>query len=264
MTALRETFEESGILLVAPPTPTHAHTHDHDHAHDATYPHYPTTAQLAAARRAIHARTDPLTFPDFLARHHLAPPVDRLVPFSQWVTPAAAPVRFHTRFYVLFVDELHVDAGDGGALLLLPRLPPSSTDGDVLVQNPTADGGVEVIAASWIRPGDVFAAFRRGELSLFPPQYYLLTTLGGLLDSMPPGNNRTELLRTCIGGFGSRLFNPRPSGFTEEDGKGQRSILTYEGDELRGGKAGDRHRCLVRFQGRVSRENPNSEAVAPY
>jgi hypothetical protein len=41
-------------------------------------------------------------------------------------------------------------------------------------------------------------------------------------------------------------------GFTEEGGKGKRSIVTLEGDELRGGKTGDRHRALILYQNGVS------------
>jgi len=240
MTALRETLEETGILLVEQPTT------------NATNATNATAEQLAAARLAIHSRTDPLTFPDFLARYHLQPPVDKLVPFSQWITPEDVPVRFHARFYVLFTEELDLQ----GAVVEQVQPPTSEDGGGVRVQNPTADGGVEIISASWIHPRDLFAAFRKGELSLFPPQYYLLTTLGNLLDSMPQGSNRTEALRRYVDGFGSRLFNPRPTGFTEEGGKGQRAILTYEGDELRGGNVGDRHRSLVLYQGRVSGETP--------
>ena len=286
MTALRETFEETGILLVEQTTAQNAAL--------------PEPEQLAAERLAIHSRTDPRTFPDFLSDHRLRPPVDSLVPFSQWVTPETAAVRFHTRFFVLFVEDLELGLGSGsgsgleaeaevaGGVVKQSRRPPpndnadsdanaggqlpllptpkderTNTNIDVLVQNPTADGGVEVISASWIHPRELFAAFRRGELALFPPQFYLLTTLLGLLDSMHQGgghqgggSNRTTVLRSRIGGggggFGSRLFNPQPTGFTDEGGKGQRTIMTYEGDELRGGKAGDRHRCLVLYQGRVS------------
>jgi len=277
MTALRETFEETGILLVEPTT-------------EASPP--PGPEQLAAARLAIHSRTDPLTFPDFLARHRLRAALDRLVPFSQWVTPENATVRFHTRFFVLFVEELGSGLGlglglggepapAGGVVKQAQRPPPNSnppaptpkdegTGTDVLVQNPTADGGVEVISASWIHPREIFAAFRRGELALFPPQFYLLTTLGDLLGSMHMqhggGSSRTAVLRSRVGGggFGGRVFNPRPIGFTEEGGKGRRSILAYEGDEMRGGKAGDRHRCLILFQGKVSRQAFQSAAVACY
>ena len=139
----------------------------------------------------------------------------------------------------------------------------------VRIQNPTADGGLEIISTSWIHPRDLFAAFRRGDLALFPPQYYLLTTLADLLDSMYQGgsnsnsnsNNRTEVLRASIGAFGTRLFNPRPSGFTDQGGRGQRPILSYEGDELRGGKAGDRHRCLILYHGKVSRRAPISSLL---
>ena len=307
MTALRETFEETGILLVEPTTATTTATTTTNASPLPPLLLLPEPEQLAAARLAIHSRTDPLTLPDFLAQHRLRAPVDRLVPFSQWVTPESAAVRFHTRFFVLFVEELGLGPGLGLGLGLgsggevvggvvkqaqrtpSPLPPPTpkakvesidevaaaatATDANVLVQNPTADGGVEVISASWIHPRELFAAFRRGELALFPPQFYLLTTLGDLLTSMHQeghqggGSNRTAVLRSRVGGgggFGSRVFNPRPIGFTEEGGKGQRSILAYEGDELRGGKVGDRHRCLVLYQGRVSWQGFHSAVAACY
>jgi hypothetical protein len=276
MTALRETFEETGILLVEPIT-------NESPSMSPPPPPPPAPEQRDAARLAIHSRTDPLTLPDFLARHRLRAPVDRLVPFSQWVTPESAAVRFHTRFFVLFVEELELGLGlgldeeaAGGVVKQAPTPKEEGAGADVLVQNPTADGGVEVISASWVHTRELFAAFRRGELTMFPPQFYLLTTLGDLLSSMHMhqgghqggGSNRTAVLRSRVcdggGGFGSRLFNPRPISFTEEGGMGQRSILTYEGDELRGGKAGDRHRCLVLYQDRVSWRPFQSAAAACY
>ena len=82
--------------------------------------------------------------------------------------------------------------------------------------------------------------------------------------SKSKSNKRTEVLRSHIArSFGSRIFNPRPSGFTPEQGqggKGQRSILTDEGDEMRGGKAGDRHRRLLLSRGRVSGRLPVSRS----
>jgi len=173
MTALRETFEETSILLVEPepPTITNANTN--------TPSSYPTAEQLTAARLAIHSRTDALTLPDFLARHRLRALVDKLIPFSQWVAPDTVPVRFHTRFYVLFVEELEMGWEWPATTITTTTTTTTkgSEDTDVLVRNPTADGGVEVISASWIHPRELFAVFRRGELALSPPQFYLFTTL---------------------------------------------------------------------------------------
>jgi hypothetical protein len=149
------------------------------------------------------------------------PPVDKLVPFSQWITPENASVRFHTRFYVLFVEQLELELEPGAdgvvkqVLLTLadhgalppPPTPPTSRHHhrDVLIENPTPDGGLEITSASWFH---LFAAFRRGQLALFPPPYYLLTTLMDFLDSKYQGSNKAEVLRSRIGAFGARLFNP--------------------------------------------------------
>lgn len=69
VTAIRETFEESGVLLASGPTPT--------------------DAVLDAARNAIHAGKIP--FQAFLNEHGLTADVQALLPFTQWITPVFAP-----------------------------------------------------------------------------------------------------------------------------------------------------------------------------
>jgi hypothetical protein len=71
MTAIRETFEESGLLLA-----TSLGTAPHDQT-------------LDSARKAIHAGK--LAFTSFLERHHFQPSMDKLLPFTQWITPATVP-----------------------------------------------------------------------------------------------------------------------------------------------------------------------------
>ena len=71
MTAIRETFEESG-LLIASTTTTNASTPLSDHV-------------LDVARRNIHAQK--LLFRTFLAEHNLKADTDVLLPFTQWITP---------------------------------------------------------------------------------------------------------------------------------------------------------------------------------
>jgi hypothetical protein len=114
-----------------------------------------------------------------------------------------------------------------------------STDG--LHQLPTSDGGIEIIATRYTKPSQALDACRANTISLMPPQYYLLTTLAELLDK-PDGRARVEQLSASS--FGQMLINPRA--LTEKDEQG-RTILTYEGDETRGGPEGRLHRSHVRF-----------------
>ena len=77
-----------------------------------------------------------------------------------------------------------------------------------------------------------------------PPQYYLLSTLADILQG--PANTLTqrERVQTLSRGlFGKMVITPRRN---EDDGMG-RVILTYEGDETRGGSKGRLHRALVKM-----------------
>jgi len=80
--AVRETFEESGVLLAGTPDGS--------------------TVELAdpsweADRMALTAGT--LTLPGLLAKRGLAVRADLLVPWTRWITPEAEPRRFDTWFF---------------------------------------------------------------------------------------------------------------------------------------------------------------------
>jgi 8-oxo-dGTP pyrophosphatase MutT (NUDIX family) len=72
-----------------------------------------------------------------------------LHPWSRWITPEAAPVRFDTRFYVALA-------------------PPHS---------PPRPDGTETTEAAWISPRGALARHRRGELSLVFPTIKHLESL---------------------------------------------------------------------------------------
>ena len=77
-----------------------------------------------------------------------------------------------------------------------------------------------------------------------PPQAYILNTLSTLLE----GRLNTDVQRQSIGllssgMFGRMVINPLK---LSEDLDG-RTILTFEGDETRGGSKGRLHRMLVRM-----------------
>lgn len=69
MTAIRETFEESGLLIASTTNASSPLSDD----------------ILEEARRNIHAQK--LLFETFLAEHHLKADTDSLLPFTQWITP---------------------------------------------------------------------------------------------------------------------------------------------------------------------------------
>jgi 8-oxo-dGTP pyrophosphatase MutT (NUDIX family) len=85
--AVRETFEESGVLLAGP---------------DATSVVADTTP-FTDARRALEARE--VSLAQFLADNGLVLRADLLRPWANWVTPAEEPRRYDTRFFVAVLPE---------------------------------------------------------------------------------------------------------------------------------------------------------------
>jgi len=78
MTAIRETFEESGLLLA---TSVSTGTHGP--------PPISSDSVLDEARHAIHQQR--LQFQPFLQSKGLLADVDSLLPFTQWITPVGPP-----------------------------------------------------------------------------------------------------------------------------------------------------------------------------
>jgi 8-oxo-dGTP pyrophosphatase MutT (NUDIX family) len=72
MTAIRETFEETGLLMASSGSSSRL-----------------DEAVLKEARHAIHGQK--MLFRTFLAQHNLTADLSALMPFTQWVTPATAP-----------------------------------------------------------------------------------------------------------------------------------------------------------------------------
>ncbi|RDX56439.1 hypothetical protein OH76DRAFT_387682 [Lentinus brumalis] len=212
-TAIRELFEESGLLLVHP-----------------SGSKIPSNAELDAAREAIHAQKR--LFRDFLSQHNLKPYVEGLLPFTRWITPAPLPKRFDTRFYVTFLDEAR---------------PAGFSSGDKQERLPTPDGGQEVIEARFLHPAKALEEFYAQRISLFPPQLYLLKTLAEVLQGTQNTVEQRDRVRILSqGAFGRMVINPRALQDAAAQAEGF-SVLTYEGDETRGGSPGRRHRSRVRF-----------------
>ncbi|WP_116051457.1 NUDIX hydrolase [Amycolatopsis palatopharyngis] len=84
--AVRETFEESGVLLAGTESGVLASTH-----------------QYADARKALVSRE--LSLAAFLAGEGLTLRADLLRPWANWVTPAGEPRRYDARFFVATLPE---------------------------------------------------------------------------------------------------------------------------------------------------------------
>ncbi len=97
--AIRETFEESGILLARPRGSTTLV--DAKRAADIATRH-----RLALTERKI-------TFLDVLAESGTVLALDELVPYARWITPEAMPKRYDTWFFLAAAPPDQLGAHDG-------------------------------------------------------------------------------------------------------------------------------------------------------
>jgi 8-oxo-dGTP pyrophosphatase MutT (NUDIX family) len=97
--AIRETFEESGILLARPKG-------------SSSLIDAGRAGEIAAAHRAaLNERKT--TFLDVLAGHGLVLALDLLMPYAHWITPEGMPKRFDTWFFLAAAPPDQLGAHDG-------------------------------------------------------------------------------------------------------------------------------------------------------
>lgn len=150
--AIRESFEEAGVLLAYGPS---GHDEDHDGDHDGDHvvrlvDHDPeTAARFAAHRKAVDHGERRLV--EVCEQEGLRLAADTIYYFSHWITPEGAPRRYDTRFFVA-------------------AAPPG--------QVPLHDDH-EVIANLWIRPEEALARHELGEFDLIFPTIRSLIAIGG-------------------------------------------------------------------------------------
>ena len=97
--AVRETFEECGILL----------------ARDASSKQLVTAAragEIEAAHRVALNKGE-RNFSAIMMTEGIVPALDLLVPFAHWITPIGMPKRFDTHFYLAVAPADQVGAHDG-------------------------------------------------------------------------------------------------------------------------------------------------------
>jgi 8-oxo-dGTP pyrophosphatase MutT (NUDIX family) len=137
--AVRETFEESGVLL--------AGASRDDLVGDS--------AALAADRHALLAGAASLA--EVLGRRGLVLRTDLLTPWARWITPEASPRRFDTWFFAA-------------------ALPPGQ-DATAAPEGHADPGESE--SGAWLRPASALEAARAGRMTLLPPTAVTLGELAG-------------------------------------------------------------------------------------
>jgi 8-oxo-dGTP pyrophosphatase MutT (NUDIX family) len=130
--ALRECFEEAGVLLARP-----RDSADGTAILDTTDP--ADRARFEAHRLEINEGRAGLL--DVCRAEGLVLAVDAVHYVSHWITPELAPRRYDTRFFVTAAPPGQVAHHDDG----------------------------ETIATIWVRPDDALSRFEAGEIELLPP-----------------------------------------------------------------------------------------------
>ena len=110
--AVRETFEEAGILLVREVGAEHA------------APVLP--ADLAMTRARMAARDGAYDWRAWLARHELVLDLDAMAMWSWWVTPQGLPRRYDTRFLVAGMPAGQAATHDAVETTSMRWIPPAA------------------------------------------------------------------------------------------------------------------------------------------
>ncbi|CAG8007947.1 unnamed protein product [Penicillium salamii] len=242
--AIRELFEESGILLAKNRTSGRMIAVDE-----------PTRE---AGRRLIHQNR--ATFDEWLLKQdaHAEPDIDQLIPFTRWVTPTNVPKRYTTQMYLYFLP-LPTDV-DKAVLAELP----AEGERDEL-ESPTSDGGIEVTEAQFLPAMEWIDRARKAEIILFPPQFLLLHLVSGFLDKEPRAGasleemqkRRQQLVEFVHSGSPSWVHKCISPKMIQMTGDGRSVLgLSEPGPELKGtDRQGESERVvLVRFKKGSARE----------
>jgi 8-oxo-dGTP pyrophosphatase MutT (NUDIX family) len=205
--ALRECFEEAGVLLAYVPDARARGTAGGQGAPSGGGDR--SLLSLAAAddaerfaRHRLDINAGRRRFVDVCGEEGLSLALDRVHYFAHWITPEGAPRRYDTRFFVAAAPQHQLPAHDAG----------------------------ETIAAAWIRPADALARHRDGEIELIFPTIRNLQAIGRFATSgellaaaAAAGRVPAILPRVVVDGRGVRILLPGDPGYqtaTEGDPPG--------------------------------------------
>ncbi|KAL1603018.1 hypothetical protein SLS59_004674 [Nothophoma quercina] len=168
LAAIRETFEECGILLAKSKTSGKLFTEISDEEREE-------------GRRAVHAGT--VRFGDLLEKWGALPDTDSLIPFTRWITPPNVPKRFSTQMYIYFLPLNSASPTKKAAPVGTPPNSGVEEEDELVIPNPTHDGGIEHTAARFLPPNKWIDLARQNRIILFPPQFFLTLLLSPYLSA---------------------------------------------------------------------------------
>ena len=188
VSALRETFEETGLLL--------AEARDGGGLVDARA----AIAITAASQMAV--ASSKRTFADVLGGDRLRLATGRMVPFAHWITPATMPKRFDTHFFLAEAPAGQIAVHDGGetveSMWISPRQALADADAGKRVLVPATALNLEKLAKS----GTVATAFadaRHSRIVSITPT--VAKANGGITVSIPADSGYAT----------TSVFVPRPT-----------------------------------------------------
>ncbi|KAK4135901.1 hypothetical protein BT67DRAFT_419195 [Trichocladium antarcticum] len=168
LAAIRETFEESGILLARKP----GQSQDQGLLQVSN-------EVLEAGRKQVHGNQ--VRFAEWLKTLGGEPDIDNLIPFTRWITPHGPPKRFTTQMYLYMLPLTGTP---------IPNSPQQQQQQQQTIITPTHDGGLEHTAATFDTAQNWLARARSNDIILFPPQFYLLHLVAAFLT--PPSQTPTQ------------------------------------------------------------------------
>lgn len=253
LAAIRETFEESGILL--------AKNNGFGRLIEVE------EKEREEGRRKVHSGE--IEFTRWLAQKGGRADIDGLIPFTRWVTPTNLARRFTTQMYIYMLPLSRSSSDD--ALSTTSSETTSDADDaglETVIPKPTHDGGIEHTAARFLPPSTWMRLAQAGRIILFPPQFFLLHMLSPFLSPHNPSSAKTpvpshdelqrqrqamlDFLRTSDPPWGEKCISPTAlvlaGGKRREDG---RVVLGLDkpGPELDGKRRGEVERVvLVEFK----------------
>lgn len=142
--AIRETFEESGLLLSNPPARS------------------VKGLNINEWRHKVH--DDASQFKTMCEQFNILPAVDTLVPFSNWITPTMEKKRYDTLFFITVLDQYK-----------------TKKEHDTHYHLVAADGK-ETVLFEWLKPEEALVMQKEKKILTIPPQWYSLTLLSDIPD----------------------------------------------------------------------------------
>ncbi|KAG2201738.1 hypothetical protein INT47_001998 [Mucor saturninus] len=188
--AIRETFEESGLLLSEPSAET------------------VKGLDVNIWRHKVH--DDASQFKIMCDQFKIRPAVDKLIPFTCWITPEFEKKRYNTLFFLTTLDQ-H----------------PTQKEHDARLKLVSSDGK-ETVLFEWLKPEEALQKQKAKQIKLIPPQWYSLLLMSRISDFHRLNQAGIGAFRTKTGEVVPIL--PQPVTVPKTD-DGYEFYLAYPGDE---------------------------------